>query len=202
MKRAFLVTTALMMGCSTEVGAPAQAPNGPAPMQTDVTQLATAAGSSHFSLRMGGGNDLDVLVSDRSLTGIGLSLTRYTDASDHAIRGSAFKRTVDLDLTADGAKGLLGGGPMDVKVELVGDELRVNGLVSGQTSAFSVTPREITGNVGRCMFQMARQGGEYFGTRGCGTGKASAYLSFPAAFGAWSLSELGAALAILFTSGM
>jgi hypothetical protein len=202
MKRVLLVAATLVLGCSAGMGGPAEAPAGPALVQTDVSQLAAGEGSVHFEMHMLAGKGIDVLVSDRSLTGTELSVTRYTDASDHAIRGSAFNRIVDVNVDVNGAKGLLGGGALDVNVALVGDELQVRGAVSGQTTAFSMSPRELTGNVGRCMFQMARQGTQYVGTRGCGAQKDAVELTFPASFGAWSQSELGAALVILLTSGM
>jgi hypothetical protein len=201
MKRALLIFAALMLGCSAGSGQPA-VPAGPAPILTDVSKLSAGEKSEHFSLRMLAGKGIDVLVGARDLTSTELSVTRYTDADDHSIRGTAFDRTVDINITADGAKGLLGPGPLDIKVALVGDELQIHGSVAGETSALSFNPREITGNVGRCMFQMARRGAEYTGARGCGRSKEEAQIIFPASFGAWSVPEMGAALAILLTSGM
>jgi hypothetical protein len=201
MTRVTIMTAALLVGCSAGTE-PAAAPAANVPPTTDVTALAAGAGSKNFTIRVpGGGSDLDVLVGDRSITGPGFTLTRYNDASDHAMRGDAFKQKVNVDVTADGAQGICGGGPFDVKVALVGDELQVHGTVSGKPAIFAISPRALNGNVGRCSFEMVRKGLEYVGSRGCGRGRSGASVTFPASFGQWSLPELGSALAILLGSG-
>jgi hypothetical protein len=195
-----ITTTLLTAGCATGAE-PAAAPLGNVPPTTDVAAISAGPGSSHFIIRMPGEPNIEVLVEDRSITGPGFSLTRYDDASDHAIRGDAVRLKVNVDVTADGANGLYGGGPFDVKVAMVGDELQVHGVVSGKPTLFAINPRAMSGNVGRCAFQMVRQDLQYVGTRGCGRGHSSAELVFPASFGRWSLPQLGAALALLLSSG-
>lgn len=200
MTRVTIMTAALLVGCSAGTE-PAAAPLANVPPTTDVAALAAGVASKNFVIRAPGGNEVDVLVGDRSITGPGFTLTRYNDASDHAMRGDAFKQKVNVDVTADGAQGICGGGPFDVKVALVGDELQVHGSVSGKPAMFAINPRALKGNVGRCSFEMVRQGLEYVGARGCGRGRSSASLVFPASFGQWSLPELGSALAILLGAG-
>jgi hypothetical protein len=202
MTRVTMIVAALVLaaGCSAGAG-PAASPGPDVPAQTDVSQIAAGPASANFVLRIPGGRNVDLLVGDRSITGPSFSLTRYQDSSDHAIRGDAFSFKVNLDVTAEGARGLFGAGPFDVKVAMVGDEIQVNGSVSGKTSMFAINPRTLLGNVGRCNYQMARRGLEYVGTRGCGSGASISSVVFPASFGKWSLPELGSALAILLSSG-
>ncbi len=202
MRRSRMIGVAFLAGCLAGcAGAEPAGPAHPVPSQTDVSQLAAGDDSTNFVLRIPGSRNVDVLVGDRSITGPNFTLTRYTDGSDHAMRGDAFKLMVNVDVTSEGAQGLFGGGPFDVKVAMVGDELQVHGSVSGKPSMFAISPRGLNGNVGRCNYQMVRQGPEYVGTRGCGSGATSSSVVFPASFGKWSLPELGSALAILLSSG-
>jgi hypothetical protein len=200
MTRVAMIVAAFVVACAGCAGSDGP-PLPPGPPLTDVVRFSQGSDPVHFILRMPGGRDVNVLVGPRSITGPGFTLTRYTDASDHAIRGTAFDQPADLEVTAEGAKGLFGNGPFDVKVAVVGEEIQVHGTVSGKPAMFALNPRILTGNVGRCMFQMARQGPQYFGTRGCGSGAEGSSMSFPASFGAWSLSEMGPVLAILLSSG-
>jgi hypothetical protein len=51
------------------------------------------------------------------------------------------------------------------------------------------------------MFQMARRGPEFTGSRGCANGNSMATMNVPAAFGRWNMAEMAAALTILLSSG-
>ena len=111
-----MATVLVAAACSSGAGAPAKSASSGGPR-------ADAAGASsealhHFILRLPGGRGVDVLVGDRSITGPGVSLTRYTDPSDHAIRGQAFMRAINVDVTPDGAKGLDDARPFDIHVEV------------------------------------------------------------------------------------
>lgn len=193
-----MVAAVFAAGCADEAG-PAQAPvNGP-PL-TDMSAVSSGPGTVHFVLRIPG-SSVDVKVDARSITGPEFNLTRYSDASDHAIRGDAVHMAVNLDVKPEGVSGLFGGAPFDVKTVVTGEQMQVTGTVGGRPSAFAIDPRGVTGNVGRCMIQMARHGAEYVGTRGCGRGSGPASMAVPASFGAWSANEIGAALAILLSAG-
>src|ERR1700727_3056354 len=97
MTRVGIIAGALLLGCAgcEGVGGPAAAPSN-GPPQTDVTPYSAGATSAHFILRANGGQSVDMLVGPRSITGPTFTLTRYTDASDHAIRGNAFNPPGDL----------------------------------------------------------------------------------------------------------
>jgi hypothetical protein len=193
----------LVTGCAEGAGSgpPAASPPGSRLLLGDMTQMSSEDAANHFVLRMPGGHDVSVLVGDRAITGPTINVTRYDEASDHAIRGNAFGLVVNVDVTAEGASGLYGGGPLDVKVGLVGNAMNVRGLVQGRPSDFTLSPQELRGNVGACGFEMVRQGAEYVGTRGCRRGVQSASLSVPAAFSRWTMPEMATALAILLSSG-
>jgi hypothetical protein len=200
MMRVGMIAAVLLAGCEG-VGEPAAVPPGGLVLQSDVAPFSAGPGSDHFILRLPSGKSVSVVVGAKSITGPNFTLTRYADASDHAIRGNVFNQPVDVDVTADGAHGLVGNGVFDIKVARMNDVLQIHGTVSGKPSNFALDGRSLNGNVGQCMFQMARQGAEYSGTRGCRASADAASLGIPASFGLWSLPELGTALSILLSSG-
>lgn len=187
---------AMVTGCAPSAAAPAGA-GAPA---ADAAPRHDDEALTHFMLRSPGGRDTNVLVGDRSVTGPHVSITRYTDASDHSIRGDAFGRPVNLEVTADGAKGVYAGMPFDIHVKLSGDDLIIRGLVAGHPSELDFGPRGLKGNVGLCMYEMERKGMEFVGTRGCGVGGQVTSMSFPSSFGKWSLPEMAAVFAVLLSS--
>jgi hypothetical protein len=193
----------LAAGCVEGAGSgepAAWAPGSSLPLG-ELAQMSAEDATNHFMLRMTGGRNVSVLVSERSITGPMIRVTRYEEASDHAMRGEAFGLPVNVDVTAEGASGLYGGGPFDVKVGRVGDTMNVRGMVHGRSSDFSLSPQRLRGNVGECGFEMIRRGSDYVGSRGCRQGVQNASLSFPAAFGRWSMPEMATALAILLSAG-
>lgn len=189
-----LAAAALAIAAGCSAGAGARAPGGDAPAPDEA--------ANHFILRLPGGRGVNVLVGERSITGPGVSLTRYDDGSDHAIRGEAFLRTINVDVTADGVKGLDDGQPFNLTVKMEGDALVVRGIIRGQITDYALAPGGLKGGVGSCMFVMKRAGAEYLGTRGCGTGMQIASMGFPASFGKWSMPEMAAALTVLLSSGL
>jgi hypothetical protein len=192
-----VATLALLAGCATETEGGAAAPA----VGSDLTDASGGDALTHFILRFPGGQeDVIVLVNDTGVTGPRVQLSRYVEASDHAIRGTAFRSPVDIQVTAEGVKGVYGGGIFDIKITLAGDALEVHGTVSGQPTAFQLGPHGLLGHVGRCMYQLQRVGNEFSGTRGCGAGVGTATMSFPAAFGKWSIAEMAATLSILLSA--
>lgn len=192
----FVTAAALsvMAGCSAGPGAPAGGASADAAAANDA--------ANHFTLRHPGGRGVDVLVGERSITGPSVSLTRYTDPTDHAIRGQAFTRSINVDVTADGVKGLDDGQPFNLTVKLEGGTLVVRGLIRGQITDYVLGPAGLRGSVGSCMYVMKREGAGYVGTRGCNTGAQIASMSFPASFGKWSTQEMAAALTVLLSAGL
>jgi hypothetical protein len=199
---------ALLAGCATAAdagdnGAVTPGASGASGLiGADLTGMSPEDALTHFMLRVPNGEEVSVLVADRAITGPRIQLSRYVDASDHAIRGEAFRKPVNIEVTAAGVSGVYGGGQFDIKIALAGEDITVQGTVGGQPTAFKLGPAGLLGHVGRCMYQMQRQGAEFAGTRGCGRGMSYASLSFPSSFGKWSMAEMAAALSILLSGGV
>jgi hypothetical protein len=200
MKRVMMLGILLIAAAGCAEGGP-KAPAAPMPVITDVSQIAAGPGTNHFTLSLSAGRGVDALVTDNAITAPGVALSRYADASDHAIRGDAFGRVLNIDTTASGAKGVYGGGPMNIEAKLEGPEIHVTGTVAGKITDFKIGPAGINGAVGHCMFQMSRNGNLYNGTRGCRSGSEPANLKLPDSFKTWSVAELSAAMVVLLSAG-
>jgi hypothetical protein len=92
--------------------------------------------------------------------------------TDTALRGRAFGRPVNIALGDDHIGGIYLGGPVDLKLKEDGDTLEARGSFGGQLTNFKVSPKSLTGTVGRCSYQLtaAKEQDRYQGTRSCGFG--------------------------------
>jgi hypothetical protein len=91
--------------------------------------------------------------------------------TDDALRGRAFGRTVNVTLKDDRIGGIYGAGPVNLKVTENGDTLEARGTFGGQITNFKVSPKELSGTVGRCSYELkASQEDRYQGWRSCGYG--------------------------------
>ncbi|MFP2912877.1 hypothetical protein ACLESD_49305 [Pyxidicoccus sp. 3LFB2] len=90
---------------------------------------------------------------------------------EDALRGRAFGLPVNITLDDHRIGGIYGRGPVSLKVTEQGDTLEARGTFGGQLTNFKVSPKALTGTVGRCSYQLAAsQEDRYQGWRSCGYG--------------------------------
>lgn len=110
-----------------------------------------------------------------------------------AVRGRAFGRPVNLNIKGDEVSGTVGDGPTRLQLNSQpGGGLEAVGMFGGNLSRFKVTPKEISGTVGACSYQLQFTGTRYEGSRAChGRIESPVFLELPA-----TLAEGGDAQAV------
>jgi hypothetical protein len=192
MNKLFFSLAALSLLTACEAGTPpagGTTPAGAAP--------ADAGKTGHFVLRAPGGNVVEVLIENDNVTGPEVSVTRYTTAADHSIRGTAFGSPIDVAISDKKASGILGTGPLDIITEHREGKVHITGLVGGSTSDFEVNMKVLKGKIGQCLYDLNWTGKSYEGTRGCGSSAEPVSVSVPTTLGKWSDAELGVTLGML-----
>jgi hypothetical protein len=118
--------------------------------------------------------------------------------SDDAIRGRAFGLPVNITLDDKKVGGIYGRGTVNLELKEEGDTLEARGTFGGNLTNFKVSPKALTGTVGRCSYQLtAAEGDRYRGQRSCGYGLENpVVLSIPPSL-AESDARLAASLAIV-----
>ena len=195
MNKLILSLAALSLFTACEAGAPPA--GGATPAAGELTDAQKADKTGHFVLRAPGASVVEVLIKDDNITGPEVSVTRYTTAADHAIRGTAFGSPVDVAVTDKKATGILGTGPLDIITEHREGKVHISGLVGGTTSDFEVNMKVLKGKIGECLYDLNWTGNSYEGTRGCGNSAEPVSVSVPTTLGKWSDAELGVTLGML-----
>ncbi len=91
--------------------------------------------------------------------------------TDDAVRGRAFGLPVNISLGDKKVGGIYGRGPVDLTLKEENDTLEARGTFGGNLTHFKVSPKALTGTVGRCSYQLtATEGARYQGYRSCGRG--------------------------------
>jgi hypothetical protein len=200
MNKLILSLAALSLLTACEAGAPpagGATPAGAPPVAGALTDAQKADKTGHFVLRAPGASVVEVLIKDDNITGPEVSVTRYTTAADHAIRGTAFGSPVDVAVADKKATGILGTGPLDITTEHREGKVHISGLVGGTTSDFEVNMKVLKGKIGECLYDLNWTGKSYEGTRGCGNSAEPVSVSVPTTLGKWSDAELGVTLGLL-----
>lgn len=195
MNKLLLSFVALTSLTACEAGTP---PAGSAAPGSPVTATALKnGGPGHFILSVPGANAVEVLIEGDNITGSQVSVTRYHTGSEHAIRGRAFDRPVDVAIEEKTAKGIVGTGPLELTTERRDGKIHISGLISGGTADFEFNMKLFKGKIGQCLYDMTWTGKAYEGTRGCGQSAEPVGLALPTSLGKWSDPELGVCLGIL-----
>jgi hypothetical protein len=200
MNKLLLSLAALPFLAACEAGTPPAGGATPAgaPPATDYKAEAGKAGApGHFVLRAPGVNVVEVLIADGNVTGPDVSVTRYTTATDHSLRGTAFGSPVDVAIADHKANGILGTGPLELNTERREGKIHISGLVGGTTTDFDVNMKVLKGKIGQCVYDLNWNGKAYEGTRGCGRSAEPVTVSVPTTLGKWTDPELGACLGML-----
>jgi hypothetical protein len=140
---------------------------------------------------------VEARVDASSIVGPDVSLGRYREPEGGAMRGKAFGRPVSLELGATKVTGIVGTQPFDVSVTREGRALHLTGLVRGVPSDFRIDPLAVHGTLGRCSYELVREGTGYVGRRSCGGGTERVSLRVPDALACWLDVERAAALAVV-----
>jgi hypothetical protein len=91
--------------------------------------------------------------------------------SDDAIRGRAFGLPVNITLGEGKVGGIYGRGPVNLSLKEEDGALEARGTFGGNLTHFKVSPKALTGTVGRCSYELtAAEGDRYRGYRSCGYG--------------------------------
>lgn len=171
---------------------------GPAPGPAVPAGPQVPAG--HFVHRGGGSSQFDALVNGNDITGPTVSLTRYLEGSDRAIRGQVFGLAVDVEVRGNKANGLVGSTPLDITTTHVEDKLHVEGVIRGAPSDFDLSPQALDGKIGNCTYHLKQTGKpSYMGSRGCGGG-ATVEVEVPEALRAWNDAELAVSMGLMLSS--
>lgn len=87
--------------------------------------------------------------------------------SDTEIRGRALGTMTRLTLKADGASGVIGGTPVNLKVHKQGDTLFAEGGFIDGPVTLRFSPRNLHVYINRCRYELTFTEGSYVGPRGC-----------------------------------
>ena len=129
-----------------------------------------------------------------------VNLGRYPSQNGSiAWRGTAFRRDVNLTVTADGAEGLVSKSPLNLNVTPGPDGMVVNGLIGGAPSTVTISKSRINGAFGRCGYDLRFQGQAYVGPRNCGGNIIQVGLTLPTILTTWSDAEVATVLSLLLS---
>jgi hypothetical protein len=101
-------------------------------------------------------NVYSVKIDARNLLGPDVRLSRYTDADDNAVRGTAWGRPVSIDVRGGSAKGVIGPVPFLLSARRDGGVLRAVGSIAYRSSDFTLSGDALTGTIGKCHYQLRR----------------------------------------------
>jgi hypothetical protein len=135
----------------------------------------------------GAGLHSDAKVTHDAILGPTMNLAR----SGGQLLGTAQQNrpvNVTLDAERQRANGVVGERPMQLVIEQRADGVtHGRGMIGGFLSDFEASPREISGRIARCSYQLSYdpQHGQYQGTQACGANLKPVQLQIPAVMQAW-----------------
>ena len=196
MRRAILsflgfVLTCLVAGCAHEE--PLPSPDVMPPEAQSVPE------SGRFVLT-GIRQPIVALISQTGVQGPDVNLGRYPAQNGTvAWRGTAFRRDVNLTVSADGAEGIVSRSPFNLNVTPGPDGMVVNGLIGGAPSTVTISKSRINGGFGRCGYDIHFQGQAYVGPRNCGGSIIQVGVTLPTILTTWSDAEVATVLSLLLS---
>jgi hypothetical protein len=140
------------------------------------------------------------LITPTGVQGPDVNLGRYPSQNGStAWRGTAFRRDVNLTVTADGAEGVVNKNPFNLNVTPGPDGMVVNGLIGGAPSTVTISKSRINGAFGRCGYDLRFQGQAYVGPRNCGSNLIQVGVTLPTILTTWSDAEVATVLSLLLS---
>jgi len=120
------------------------------------------------------------------------------DPREVELQGSVFDRPVSITIRADEATGIVNALP--VNLHLVSDAppgvTRVRGLIAGQMSDFEFGANHLSGNVGRCGYELRGNEQHFEGYRSCGRGRGAVRVEIGTRIAPWTPMEKASVLAL------
>jgi hypothetical protein len=196
MRRAVLpylvvVLTCLLAGCAHEEPLP--------PPDVLPPEAQSMPESGRFVLT-GIRQPIVALITASGVQGPDVNLGRYPSQNGTiAWRGTAFRRDVNLTVTADGADGVVSKSPFNLNVTPGPDGMVVNGLIGGSPSTVTISKSRINGAFGRCGYDLRFQGQAYVGPRNCGSNLIQVGVTLPTILTTWSDAEVATVLSLLLS---
>jgi len=140
------------------------------------------------------------LTSENDLTGAAVSLHREPggesgNPNETDFQGSVYDRAVSITVHPDRASGI----PVDLHLadDAPPGVTQVRGLVGGQLTDLEFGKNHLSGNIGRCGYQLVGNGYAYDGFRSCGLGRARVRIEIGSRIAPWKPLEKATVLALL-----
>ncbi|WP_394845411.1 hypothetical protein LZC95_51320 [Pendulispora brunnea] len=179
-------------GCSSSSPPPAK---GPEPA------------AAHLVLWTGGTHAFTASVEDDNIIGSRISLHRASIASPASMefsegpgfQGSAYDIPVNVSFDGASARGIFGGGPLNLDViEGPAGVMRIQGIVGNAQTSFEVGANHLSGYVGRCTYDLKRTTApfRYEGIRSCGRGSHRARVEITKPIVEWTPIETATLLSL------
>ncbi len=186
-----VVLTGLVSGCAHEE---------PLPPHDVIPPEAQALPESGRFVLTGIREPIVALITPNGIQGPKVNLGRYPSQNGPTgWRGTAFGRDVNLTVTSDGAEGVVGKTPFNLKVTPGADGMVVNGLIGGTPSTVTISKSRINGGFGKCGYDLRFQGQAYVGPRSCGGNPIQVGVTLPTILTTWSDAEVATALSLLMS---
>lgn len=186
-----LVVTALLAGCAHDETLP------------PVDQLppeAQAMPESGRFVMTGIREPIVALITANGAQGPQVNLGRFPSQNGPtAWRGTAFRRDVNVTVSADGAEGVVGKAPFNLRITPGPDGMVVNGIIGGTPSTVTISKSRINGGFGRCGYDIRFQGQAYVGPRSCGGNPIQVGVTLPTILTTWSDAEVATVLSLLMS---
>lgn len=159
-----------------------------------------AAGPSEFILLTARGELVSADIEPGRVVGPDVNLGVYAAGGQRggqAVRGIAFNQAVSVTTTGQGATGIVGAMPLQLSVTRAEEGLRARGLVAGALSDYRLDDRQLTGQIGRCSYELTRTGRTYEGSRSCGGQPHHVTVLLPRGLSSWNDAALATTLGLL-----
>jgi hypothetical protein len=176
---------------------PLELDTAPVPVPEAPAVPAKVGAAGHFVIRARGVNAVEALIDDDNITSPQLSIARFQTPTDHALRGTAFGRSVDIAISEREANGSLVAGTLALTTEHRDGKIHISGLIGGAPSDFEINMKVLKGKIGQCLYDLDWTGKAYEGTRACGRSAEPVTVSVPTKLAKWSDPELGVCLGLL-----
>ncbi|HVP62622.1 MAG TPA: hypothetical protein VMT11_18835 [Myxococcaceae bacterium] len=160
-------------------------------------QTATSGPEQRFTMT-GSGFQTTALITRDGAQGPQIDVGRYDEGK--TIRGKASGQVTDLTVSGTRAQGIWGQGPLTLDVAEEGDQLKINGLVAGRPSNWTVSAERIEGHIGFCAYDLGRSGDSYAGSRSCAGGISSVNVQFPSTILEWQPINVAILMALLMST--
>jgi hypothetical protein len=187
-----VVFTCLLAGCAHEE--PLPAPDVLPPEAQSMPE------SGRFVLT-GIRQPIVALITANGVQGPDVNLGRYPAQNGTiAWRGTAFRRDVNVTVSADGAEGIVHRTPFNLNITPGPDGMVVNGLIGGAPSTVTISKSRINGAFGHCGYDIRFQGQAYVGPRHCGSNNIiQVGVTLPTILTTWSDAEVATVLSLLLS---